>query len=142
MSPRTRLVQAIPSAILVQSAVTSRDIAGSTTTATKSKEIMITVAGSYLIKFAIKSSTNSHKGQIYRNGTALGMEQINNANAYFIEFSETVGGWTRGDLCQIFAWTNSGTSAGAVAHFRIFGSYNNNSDAPIPAGRVITDANV
>ena len=138
---RNRIQQAVPSAVLVSSANTSRVIAGATTSPTKSKEIVITFPGIYLIRFFLGSdNVNSHRAQIYRNGAAIGLSQLANAT-YGLEFSETIGGWNRGDLCQLYAWTNSGAAPGSVANFRIFGSYND-SEVPIHTGRVVTDVAV
>lgn len=140
---RNAFTTVIPSSRVVSSAVTQRAVAGATTSATKSKEIVITAAGMYLIKFRLGSDGgNGHAAQIYKNGTAFGaLQKFGAGTAGDTDFTETLGPWEKNDLCQLYAYTTAGTGAGRVVDFRILGSYNN-SDVPIPTGRVVTDTAV
>ena len=138
---RNSMLQAVPSSVVVSSAMTARGITV-VATLTKSKEIVITFPGNYLIKFVLNGSATNLgiDGRIYKNGIAFGTLRTTNARGE--EFSETLGPWDRGDLCQLYVAYNAGAGTQSVSGFRIMGSYNNDSGIPIPAGKVTVDTAV
>jgi len=78
------------------------------TTYMKLKEIKIGVGGTFRIKFSLHfepGDANNAYGRVYRNGVAVGTERSNSSDTY-IEYSEDIGGWSPGDLIQIYAKVN------------------------------------
>ncbi|MEK7549192.1 MAG: hypothetical protein AAB496_01755, partial [Patescibacteria group bacterium] len=68
----------------------------------KLKETKIGVGGTLRIKFSIKGIGGPLYGRIYRNGVAVGTERNTSSDTY-VEFSEDIGGWSAGDLVQVYA---------------------------------------
>jgi len=68
----------------------------------KAKETKVSVSGTFRIKFNIHGSGGWVYGQIYRNGVAVGTEQSTISSTY-VTYSEDIGGWTAGDLVQVYA---------------------------------------
>ena len=76
------------------------------TTYQKKKEIAITnCADTLSIRFSLASGLNTGVyGRIYRNGGAVGSERLENhasSHAYYT-FTETISGWSDGDLLQLY----------------------------------------
>ena len=65
---------------------------------TKLKEIKLGRSGEYRIKFEAKGVGFA---RVYRNGSAVGIEQT--LTDTYQTFSEDIGNWSAGDLCQIYA---------------------------------------
>ena len=142
-------LQAVPSGREVQSARTARTIAAATTTYTKAKEIVITVAGGYNIKYRLVTD-NGTSGGVYglvyriRNGvaTAVGTENQNGSTAGTDTlYVEDIWGWEVGDSCAIYCKSPGGSSAGQVKGF-VLGAELAPAPPGIPYGRVVTDTNV
>ena len=76
----------------------------------KLKETKIGVGGTLRIKFSIKteaSASGTVYGQIYKNGVAVGTERNTGSNTY-VEYSEDIGGWSAGDLVQVYVKLTGG----------------------------------
>jgi hypothetical protein len=68
----------------------------------KVKEVIIGLPGTLRIDFQLKSSSPyAAYGRIYKNGVAVGTERTTTSSIY-VNFSEDIGGWSAGDLCQIY----------------------------------------
>src|SRR3989304_3938576 len=67
----------------------------------KLKETKVGVSGTFRIKFSIHGDGGLIYGRIYRNGSAVGTER-SNSSATYVEYSEDIGGWTAGDLVQVY----------------------------------------
>ena len=80
------------------------------TTYVKLKETKVGVGGTFRIKFSLAKDASLAYGQIYRNGAAVGTEQ-STSSVYptFVEFSEDIGGWSPGDLIQVYVKRSGGT---------------------------------
>jgi hypothetical protein len=101
---------------LMMSGDTSRSNA--TTSYVKVKEAVVTIGGTYRVKFNLEPSINGYTvyGRIYKNGVAFGTEQ-----------SQTTGTGTKsedlvfeaGDLIQVYA-KGDGTRSAVVTNFRIY----------------------
>jgi len=93
--------------------VACSEIETSTSSATyvKAKEIRITKGGTYRVSFDLRTSTapNPAYGRIYKNGAALGTEQINTSETYATK-SENLSFATE-DLLQLYV--KSGGEVGA-----------------------------
>lgn len=88
-----------------------------TTTYAKYKETKVGVGGTYRIKFSMKANTSGTiYGQIYRNGVAVGTERSTTSTT-ITEFSEDIGGWSSGDLVQLYS---KRTVDGFVSIFNIY----------------------
>lgn len=69
--------------------------------------------GTIRVRFDMKQSTVAGAplqimGQVFRNGSAVGTEQVSTSNSY-ISFTEDIAGWSRNDLLQINAFTTVST---------------------------------
>jgi len=89
---------------------------------TKYQEYTINKAGTYTIKFVIGNTdlggARTH-GQIFRNGVAVGTDQ--SVTNTFTEFSESIAGWSSGDLCQLYMYMDSGSGiVGTGGALRIY----------------------
>jgi hypothetical protein len=92
---------------------------------TKVKEFEIIeniLASEFRIKFSIKTNGEGNiYAQIYKNGVAVGtLRKLNHTN--FQEYSEDISNWRRGDLMQLWIYTDGGTCNGWWKNFRIYGS--------------------
>lgn len=93
------------------------------TTATKLKEFVIRVAGTYRTKFNLGQFTNFNGyAQIYVNAVAKGSTRVQTSNGYTI-CVEDIAGLKPGDLLQLYAWHTNGTAAVSVASFSISASF-------------------
>lgn len=83
---------------------------------TKHSEFYLSRSGALRIKFYIGGGSGSGvKGQIYKNGVAVGTARQGTGL-----YSEDISGWVAGDLCQLYiADGNGGTSAYGGA-FQLF----------------------
>jgi len=72
----------------------------------KIKEIIVPTAGTLTIKFGIKVDASTGYGRIYRNGVAVGTEQSTAETGSYVEKSENIAGWSKGDLCQLYVHIN------------------------------------
>jgi hypothetical protein len=74
-----------------------------TTAYVKVKEVYVARAGTIRVKFSIKTGTTGNvvKGQVYRNGGAVGTERAMSSES-FTEYSEDIAGWSSGDLVQLY----------------------------------------
>lgn len=140
--PRNRILLVAPSGIVVQSARTLRAVASATASLTKSKEIVITAAGTYRIELALAMSAGGTgtEAQVFRNGVAHGSLHLAAGGATRTLFVDILGGWAKGDLCQVYA-KGGGGGDGKLDDFAILGSWNQ-SEIPVPAGKVTVDTAV
>ena len=80
------------------------------TTAVKVAEWYIPRSGTYRTKLTLapESGSVASFGRVYRNGVGVGTGRGAGS------FSEDISGWSVGDLCQLYVWTNNGagTSTG------------------------------
>lgn len=94
-----------------------------TTTFTKRKEIKINKAGTLRIKFDGRSLANGaswqFRGYVARNGVQVGTLQVNPTTAY-VTFSEDIGGWSAGDLVQLYVAASISNTAVYWRNFRIY----------------------
>jgi hypothetical protein len=102
----------------------SADTIGHNITASpvKVKEILIKKGGTLRIKFDIRGDGNaSHPvfGQVYRNAGAVGTLQTTTSAAY-VNFSEDIGGWSAGDLVQLYVYSTGGLVDEYYRNFRIY----------------------
>ncbi len=93
----------------------------------KIKEIQIGQAGTYRIKFDLKSGgAYTAYGRVYKNGVAVGSIQTNGTSNYVTK-SQDIAGWSIGDLCQLYYATyNAAVADVYVKNFRIFCDYSRN----------------
>ena len=84
------------------------------------KAFAIIQAGTYRIKFSIKTTHNSYPtyGRIYRNHVAVGTAR-NTTSSNYAEYSEDIADWLVGDRCSLYCY-NTETSRGYVKDFRLF----------------------
>jgi len=76
-------------------------------------EIYLPRGGALRISFGMVHPVGNDtvKGRIYRNGAAVGTEQVMNTpdSAVWTMFTEDITGWAEGDLLQLYGAVNSGT---------------------------------
>jgi hypothetical protein len=80
------------------------------------------------IKFDLKTSNTAGlaKGQVYRNGVAVGTERSTNSTSY-VTFSEDITQpWTQNDLIQLYIKTNDSAYTTYAQNFRVCGTYVSN----------------
>lgn len=87
---------------------------------TKISEFKLFGSGTLRIKFWLANTSGGSNayGRIYRNGSAVGTEQINSTNTG-AEYSEDISGWSNGDLVQLYEKFDGGTH-GWVGGMRIY----------------------
>lgn len=91
------------------------------TTYVKLKEIYVAKGGSYRVKFDLRRGVSGTAyGRVYRNGSPVGTEQT--AGGTYETKSEDLGGWSAGDLCQVYAKHSTGAYNTYVANFRLYES--------------------
>lgn len=95
--------------------------AGTETSYTKIAEFYIPRAGTMTIKFMLarNNGIDTTRGRIYRNGVAIGTEQISSSTT-LTEYSENISGWSRGDLCQLYARTDAGAENYDCGDLRVY----------------------
>lgn len=79
-------------------------------------EVVVPRGGTLSTTFTLAGSSNDAVGRIYRNGVAVGTEQIA-VSGTATTYSEDISGWSANDLLQIYANNNntgSTTYAGAL----------------------------
>lgn len=76
---------------------------------TKLKEFIIVRDGTLRIKFDMKVDGDQGRGRIYKNGVAVGSEQLTSSTSY-ATYSQDISGWSRGDLVQLYARNDSGAA--------------------------------
>lgn len=106
---------------LIQSADTQQDSASQEATPTKEKEIVVGRDGELRIKFDHQrtSGSGTARARVYRNGVAVGT--LNSTTSSWATISEDISGWARGDLCQLYVWTDgSGSTVSSVRNFQLF----------------------
>lgn len=91
-------------------------------TYTKVAEMYIPRSGALRVKFWLVrvGGSTSGKGQIYRNGAAVGTEQTETAGTGS-EYSEDISGWSAGDLLQLYV-KNGGDGASLGGGVRVYTS--------------------
>lgn len=101
---------------LIASADTENNL--SNTSYEKKKEILIARGGVLRIKFDLRSPGLDIYGRIYRNGVAVGTEQIQSSGTY-ATFSEDISEWSAGDLLQLYVKVDGGTN-NEYKNFRLY----------------------
>lgn len=131
---RSRLV-VVPSNEIVQQSMAAKqsDASGSYT---KLKEIVCTAPGTYRFKFLLRQVTggSAANAQIYRNGSAVGVERTATDTVNFVAQVEDIGLWKAGELMQLYGKALAGFKV-EVAGFQVFGEWDLKMPA-IPAGAV------
>lgn len=97
-------------------ATTSRAVDNSSYT--KKKEIVLARGGTLRVKFDLTFSSGPAglRGRVYKNGSAVGSEQI--IGTYTTTtFSEDISGWQPGDLCQLYTYRVDPSDNGSVSNF-------------------------
>lgn len=86
------------------------------------KEILIIRSGILRVKFDLwtRGSPGTVYGQIYRNGIPIGTE-FSSVSDQPTTFVQDIGGWTRGDLVQLYVRTDYLSGWADVQNFRICG---------------------
>jgi len=78
------------------------------TTATKVKEIKVMASGGLYTRFDLRSGGGATVyGQIDRNGSSVGTLRSTTSTTD-ISFTETITGWTAGDLLQLYIYASAG----------------------------------
>jgi hypothetical protein len=85
---------------------------------TKLKEFLVPGGGVFRVLFDLRSDTGSGNAlaRIYRNGVEVGTQQASVGTSYST-FTEDLGGWLPGDLCQLYVRQNGGVAF--VRNFKI-----------------------
>jgi len=106
---------------------------GTGDTYVKVKEIKLGRAGTFRIKFALRSISGGDTayGLVYKNGAAVGTEQTV-IGTIPVTKSEDISGWSAGDLCQLYLKHQFAQPNAEGKEFRIY------TAAPI-TNTVITD---
>jgi len=90
----------------------------------KAKEIIMPRGGTFRIRFGMmRYNTNYNAyGRIYRNGSPIGTERVNTVGgpSGFVTYTEDIGGWKMGDLCQLYLRGQVSVSSTAAAKFRLY----------------------
>ncbi len=132
-SPGPKQIVAVPS---VNELVTSSPEAGSAVNEqgsfalapTKVKEVTITMDGAYRFIWLMTNTLTQAQTiytAIYRNGAQVGAShQLVNGSGLLdapLLVSEDIGGWSVGDLAQVYAWTAGGGGIVQVSNFGLWG---------------------
>jgi len=99
-----------------------REDSHTSSTYTKVAEFKIGRGGTLRIYFELKLSVEVANvyGRIYRNGVGVGTERIT-TNTDYVSFTEDIGGWSIGDLVQLYTRiTATTTSVVWSRNFRLF----------------------
>jgi hypothetical protein len=90
------------------------------TTPTIRKEIYLLRKGTVNVSFDLHTDTigATSYAQVYRNGAAVGTLQSTTSLSY-VTFTEAISGWSRGDACQLYAYSSANTVSAYVRNFRI-----------------------
>lgn len=83
---------------------------------TKTIEIQLDRGGTIRTRFGLRSSSSGGTayGRIYRNGAAVGAAR-STTTTDFIYYSEDIGGWSAGDLVQLYIYNSAGKVAYSTA---------------------------
>ncbi len=86
----------------------------------KKKELRVGETGTYRIKFDLKADAGGIEsyGRIYKNGVALGTEQLTLGGTY-VTYSEDLA-FLAGDLLQLYVHTQAGGHTAYVMNLRIY----------------------
>lgn len=89
----------------------------------KVKEISLARAGTYRIKFDLRTedTISTAFGRVYKNGAEVGAEQTSDSVTYATK-SEDIAGWVAGDLCQLYTKNDAGGGErdAIVKNFRVY----------------------
>jgi len=90
---------------------------------TKIKEIQLVRGGEYTISFAlaVEIARGAAYAKIYKNGVAVGTERSN--RTIYTTYTETISGWSPGDLLQIYAYTTIGGGSALVKELKVKASF-------------------
>lgn len=98
-----------------------------TSTYTLAKEIVIPFGGELRIKFDMKGNDQngadpSYYGYVYKNGSPVGTEQHCGGvpGTTYATFSQDIGAWNAGDLCQLYYKRTYVDASVYVQNFRIY----------------------
>ena len=96
------------------------EVTESVTSYVKKKEFLVTVPGTYRIKFdlAVSNALATGNGRIYKNGAALGTERSTSSESY-VTYSEDLGVGVN-DLIQLYLKTD--TYLAKAQNFRLYGT--------------------
>lgn len=98
------------------------DIHGDNATYVIQKTITLTngLLGSARFLFDLQSDDDTYavKGQIYRNGVALGTEQTS-TDAYVTKSEDITQDWQPGDTCELWVVASGTTQSASIRNFRI-----------------------
>lgn len=122
---RFQAVEVVASGTQIQAA--NAEATTSNSALTKVKEIVIEAPGTYRIAFDLKEVTSGGASgaiaEVRRNGVLVGAQQEDNDTTY-TNYSQDIGGWSTGDLCQLYIAHEGGPADSAAAqNFRIHGDY-------------------
>ncbi len=79
---------------------------------TEAIRVRLARAGTLVIGFDLRSdSAGTALGRIYRNGVAVGVQQVALTLAGWKTFYEDISGWSPGDILQIGIYNDNGTSS-------------------------------
>ncbi len=141
LHPRRFILQVVPSNLPIRTANADRTILQATNSDTESKSIRIEFPGTYTIRFELTAtSVGPIFGTIYRNGIAIGTQR-SVGNSGTTAFFENIGGWEKGDACQLFVRSTAGTGGGTVRGFGILGEQRV-IPPPVVGGDILVDTNV
>ena len=101
-----------------------------TTSYVKIKETKVGVGGTFRIKYSEHSDAEPLYVNIFRNGVAVGTERYIGGASY-IEYSEDIGGWSPGDLIQVWVKKGAAVSSAYVKNLDIYVA------APVIAGGLV-----
>lgn len=88
--------------------------------ATKIVELLLPRGGSLSITFGLaRTNTSTANAQIYRNGSTVGTLRSTSSSTW-TEYTETIGGWTAGDLLQLYMYSSSGSDQSIGGAVRVY----------------------
>jgi len=74
----------------------------------------------------ISNTATSARGQVYRNGVAVGTEHSNSTTSYVTFTDDITQPWTQNDLIQLYIRTLNSAYTAYARNFRVCGTYVSN----------------
>jgi hypothetical protein len=106
------------SLVLVASAPTER---GGTDSWSQIKEVTINRPGAYRVSWSSTNANNTYATytQIYKNGVAVGVSEVNQTNGSTLIHSQDLSGWQKGDLLQLCIYVQTG-GTGSASNLNVY----------------------
>lgn len=110
------------SMVIGDNLIGSNDTAKSTTNTsyTLLKAFSIIQDGNYRIKFNLKALVGvTVYAKIYKNSVTIGTQRSTSSTSY-VNFSEDINSWAKGDQCELRVYTSNGADPASVSNFRLY----------------------